>query len=192
MSRELVIFHDPRTCVIDAEGPFGDRSFFLHLEDEDNQCTVELSKVQVKLLVENMESTMQRVGKKDPDPGATVDCTPAPFPTEAPMFSAGVMGLQWLATSNKAAVEMTSSAAEVGSKVVLFTDTAHGPAAVRFYLSEPQLWQFISRTKMVIAPETEYCPLCSAQLEVSGHLCVRLNSYHGRQAFDPSELEEHY
>ncbi|MBT0568099.1 DUF3090 domain-containing protein [Williamsia sp. CHRR-6] len=190
MPRAIHVFRSPDRFVAGTVGEPGDRTFYLQAAHDARVVSVMLEKQQVQILADRIDALLEeihrRFGTPLPPPTDVIsDLDPLQMPVDAE-FRVGTMGLGWDAESEAVVVELLAITEGEFDESVVLDDTDEGPDAVRVFLSTVAAREFAARSERVIGAGREPCPLCSAPLDPTGHMCVRTNGFKRDVALDKS------
>jgi uncharacterized repeat protein (TIGR03847 family) len=183
-----------------AVGEPGARAFYIQAEKDGQVLNVLVEKQQVAMLAERVRILLDQVATEFP--GGPADTPPAPLYPEAgelrgdpvPLFRAVAIGIGFDPGRQLVVLELherpvaddddEDDDADDGDDEVDDDPTLAGVEEeegylARLYLTAAQARAMAARGATAVERGRPPCPLCGGPLDVSGHVCPRLNG-HGR------------
>ena len=162
---------DPVSFItIGAEGPPGERTFFLQAAKGRKVVTVAIEKEQAFVLAANLQHLLVELGEleEEPDEGDTIaEEVPnmALLQPVRPQFRVTRLGLGVDAATRQ--------------MVIIADETQEGDDGqrVRFVASFKQMLALSKHTLWVVGQGRPNCPLCGEPMDEAGHFCARRNGH---------------
>ncbi len=175
-------YHDLKpvdALVAGAEGPPGQRVFYMQGRKDSLLVTLRMEKEQVALLATSIANLLQDIEDlPEPDP-ASVPVAELEHPLE-PLFSVTQMGLGYEKSEELFALFMQGMRPPDAEEEFVDDEEEDDEARlmlVRFWADSSQLQAFSDRALVVVEAGRPECPLCHEPIDPDGHLCPRSNGH---------------
>ena len=161
------------TLLADAEGPPGQRQFFLQARKGSLLVTLLMEKEQVALLASSIINLLSDI---EDLPAVDIDEVPAASLERPlnPLFRVRQMGLGYEKSEQLFALFLQGLPVRRDEDDE--DDEDHLPV-VRFWATGSQMQAFSERALRVVEAGRPLCPLCHEPIDPDGHLCPRSNGH---------------
>ncbi len=168
MDRLLYDLKPVDTLLVGAEGPPGQREFFLQARKDSTLITVLMEKEQVALLSNSILNLLADIEDLSPVGTNEVPEAVLEYPTE-PLFRVRQMGLGYEKAEQLFALFLQGRQATEEEDEDL--------PVVRLWATGTQMQVFSDRALQVVDAGRPICPLCHEPIDLDGHLCPRANGH---------------
>lgn len=165
------LLHDLKpvdSLMVGAEGPPGQREFFLQARKDSVLVTLLMEKEQVALLCNSILNLLADIEDLPPIDTSEVPETILEYPS-VPLFRVRQMGLGYEKAEGLFALFLQGM-------VAADEDEADMPV-VRIWATGAQMQVFSDHALQVVEAGRPICPLCQEPIDPDGHLCPRSNGH---------------
>jgi uncharacterized repeat protein (TIGR03847 family) len=160
-----VEFEAPDRFATCAEGPPGQRVFYLQARQAGRLVTLKLEKEHVRALARHLVGLLARITREPGDaPGEVTLLEPVD-----PAWSVGSLGVGYDRAAGRIVV--------VASEELEEAEESREPAAARFAITPGQATAFIQSARTLMAAGRPVCPVCGDPMDPGGHVCPRSNGH---------------
>ena len=173
------LIHDLRPVdflVADAEGPPGQRAFFLQARKDGLVVTLLMEKDQVALLASSIVNLMSDIEDLPSFEHEAIPPLALEHPLE-PLFRVGQMGLGYERSERLFALFMQGLAPLDDATAEVDAEGNAVLPVVRLWATGGQMQAFSEHALNVVEAGRPICPLCQEPIDPDGHLCPRSNGH---------------
>ena len=171
MAEERITFNQVTELLAGSRGVAGKRTFFFLAGDHAGWARVWLEKEQLRALGDGIEELLATLPEaaRSTESGHLSPAEPRGEPVAD--FRGGRLGL-----GHDADRDLVVLMVEDGDP------TATPPVNLQFSATRAQMKALADRIVEVCAAGRPVCPLCGTPMDPAGHVCVRSNGHHPREA----------
>lgn len=169
----------------DAQGPIGDRTFFIQARQADRLVSVLVEKQQVQLLAASVVEILARIGKETGE-GLPEESMALEEPV-IPEWRAGRLSIGYEEERDLIVLEAVEQVPEEDEEdeeepadEAPAGAPAPEPSTVRFWASREQMLSLARHGAEVCARGRPTCELCGNPIDPEGHTCPALNGHRKR------------
>jgi uncharacterized repeat protein (TIGR03847 family) len=151
---------DPEVFWAGADGPPGQRVFYLVAGDPDDLVFLKCEKQHVAALAEYLEGLLEELEPTGP-------------PVEHGTVAAGTFS--WVIATLGVKFDDSEDRIVVVAEELVDEEAGETAAVAQLRLTREQAAGFVSHANELVAAGRPPCPLCNLPLDTEGHACPRMN-----------------